>query len=391
MSSRQRSILVVDDDEVVLSLVSSLLRRASYQVFEAASGQECLDMADKNHPDLILLDVKLPDINGIEVLKQIKADPRLRDIFIVHLSAQKAPIEVKMEGLEVGADGYITQPVENHELLSRVRAFLRHKASLDATQASERRYRALFESNPEPMWIYDKATFQILAVNQTAIHEFKYDRDTLLGMRVDQLLEKPEHNELLTSGSEELHLGHWKLRKKNGDLLEIETNEQDIEWEDKPARVVLARDVTVRNRIERERLRQLEKFEREFLALAKLSSGRKDENRRFPANPLRQRAAEEHIEISRAYMDLLTRAVEGRVYKVDGDVSDELRTLAKILHELDATARDVIEIHCQTLRKVAPIPEAPRAQGFIDTGRLTLVELLGHLLTAYQQRAHGKI
>ena len=98
MSGTTSRILLVDDDETALYAVSLLLRKNGYEVFEAGTGAECLRLCEEKHPDLILLDIMLPDINGVEVLKQIRATPRFSDIFVVHLSAQTGSEEKKMEG-----------------------------------------------------------------------------------------------------------------------------------------------------------------------------------------------------------------------------------------------------------------------------------------------------
>ena len=100
---------------------------------------------------------------------------------------------------------------------------------------------------------------------------------------------------------------------------------------------------------------------------------------------MRTRALGARDGLARSYEGVLHEALESRVYKTDKDVSTEVRALAAELFGLKATARDVIEIHCATMRKVAPVPETPKAQAMIETGRITLVELLGYLLGAYRQ------
>ncbi len=123
----QARILVVDDDPFLLEVNTRLLRRAGYGVLEAATGLEGLRLARQHRPDLVLLDVVLPDIDGFEVCRQIKTNPALADCFVVLLSASKIDSEIQAEGLESGADGYIARPVSNRELLARLEALLRLK------------------------------------------------------------------------------------------------------------------------------------------------------------------------------------------------------------------------------------------------------------------------
>lgn len=138
-----KTILTADDDKHVIAATVRLLKRAGYEVLEAATGQSCLDLVRAHHPDLILLDVNLPDINGIEVCKQIKADPALAHHFVVMVSASQTSSDQQSLGLESGADGYIARPIENRELLARVQAYLRIQHTENALRQSEERLQGL--------------------------------------------------------------------------------------------------------------------------------------------------------------------------------------------------------------------------------------------------------
>jgi PAS domain S-box-containing protein len=379
-------ILVVDDDEVGVTAVSHLLRKHGYDVIQARSGGECLTQVARHHPDLILLDVKLPDLNGVEVLKRLRSEPHYNDIFVVHLSAQAGSAETKMLGLELGADGYISQPVDNHELVTRVRAFLRHKATLDALRESERRYRDLFESNPEPMWIYEKQSGRIVAVNNAAVHQYGFSREEFLAMHATDLVIEPQRAAAQESQSSSSHYGSYTHRTKIGLTRDVETNEQEIIWRGCACRVVLAHDVSERNRIDQEKTRQLERLEREYRSLRKLGGDRhEDSPRNIPEADLHTRNAAARGGLALQYEQILRDALDNRIYKTGNDPSSALRSMACELLQLQSTARDVIAIHCETMRKLAPLPESPRAQAFIEVGRISLIELLGHLLSGYRQ------
>lgn len=136
-------ILVVDDDPEVLFATSRVLKSAGYQVLQATSGQECLELVRRNPPALILLDVVLPDVQGTEVCRQIKQELKASRIFIVLLSGVKTASEEQADGLEGGADGYIARPISNKELLARVRAMLR---IAQAEQERDRLYLELKEA-----------------------------------------------------------------------------------------------------------------------------------------------------------------------------------------------------------------------------------------------------
>ncbi|HSJ59092.1 MAG TPA: PAS domain S-box protein [Anaerolineae bacterium] len=128
-------ILVVDDDPALRWTTTRVLTRAGYTVDAADTGEEGLRLAAEYKPDLALLDVVLPGIDGLEVCRRIKADPALGSIYILLFSAKRIDTLEQAEGLELGADGYIIRPVSNRELLARVEAMLRLKRAEDDLRA----------------------------------------------------------------------------------------------------------------------------------------------------------------------------------------------------------------------------------------------------------------
>ncbi len=118
------TIVVVDDTEASRYAVSRMLRRANYEVREATNGRDALRLTAEK-PDLIILDVNLPDMSGYEVCRKIKEDPATASTPVLHLSASFVQSEDRAEGLEGGADGYLTYPLEPRELLANVEALLR--------------------------------------------------------------------------------------------------------------------------------------------------------------------------------------------------------------------------------------------------------------------------
>lgn len=115
-------VLVVDDDPDLLRIALRQLSDAHYHVSAAANGTECLEAIHLDKPDLLLLDVMLPDINGLKLCKIIKNDPGLSSIHVLLLSGMKTQSENVSEGLETGADGYLIKPLKSRELLARVEA-----------------------------------------------------------------------------------------------------------------------------------------------------------------------------------------------------------------------------------------------------------------------------
>lgn len=119
-----RKILVVDDEAVLVETIAYNLEQAGYRVVTAADGRSALDAARSEMPDLIILDIMLPGMDGLEVCRQLRRERSTATTPIVMLTAKGDEID-KVVGLEVGADDYVTKPFGRRELLARVRALLR--------------------------------------------------------------------------------------------------------------------------------------------------------------------------------------------------------------------------------------------------------------------------
>ncbi len=124
MENNERAILVVDDEINIRELVRFNLESRGFKVIEAADGEEALNLAKTKDPALIILDLMLPKIDGLEVCRILKGDPSTKKLPIIMLTALGDEID-KIVGLELGADDYITKPFSPRELVARVRAVIR--------------------------------------------------------------------------------------------------------------------------------------------------------------------------------------------------------------------------------------------------------------------------
>jgi DNA-binding response OmpR family regulator len=124
------TVLVIDDEKDLLELVRYNLEKEHLEVICASDGQSGLEIGLQHKPDLVLLDLMMPGMSGLEVCKQLRADPRTSRVPIIMLTAKAAETD-KIVGLEMGADDYVTKPFSVRELLARVRAVLR-RASPEA-------------------------------------------------------------------------------------------------------------------------------------------------------------------------------------------------------------------------------------------------------------------
>ncbi|HTV24106.1 MAG TPA: response regulator [Polyangiaceae bacterium] len=123
-AQRKPLVLNVNDNEGARYMTSVMLRRAGFDVLEANDGTTALELAEQL-PDVIVLDVRLPDIDGFEVCRRIRANPRTARLKLLHTSATFVTLEKKVQGLEVGADGYLSQPFEMQELIATIQSLIR--------------------------------------------------------------------------------------------------------------------------------------------------------------------------------------------------------------------------------------------------------------------------
>ena len=127
----KEKILVVDDEQDLVKLVRFNLEKDGYKVISAFNGEDALFLARKERPDLIVLDLMLPGIDGLEVCKKLKADTELVNIAVIMLTAKGEESDITL-GLKIGADDYMTKPFSPKELVARVQAVLR-RAKISST------------------------------------------------------------------------------------------------------------------------------------------------------------------------------------------------------------------------------------------------------------------
>lgn len=187
MSDPQVTILHIDDSEANRYVVARILQNEGFTVLEAATGAAGLKAVAAYQPALVILDVKLPDLGGFEVCRQIKSNPETAFIPVLHLSASFIQSQDKAEGLDSGADSYLTQPVEPIELIATVRSLLRIRRAEEAALSSAQEWQTTFDSINDSVCLVDQEG-KILRCNRAMSQLFEKPVSEILGCYHHELM-----------------------------------------------------------------------------------------------------------------------------------------------------------------------------------------------------------
>ncbi len=370
------SVLIVNDEPDQLTLMGNLLRKAGYSVLTAGDGLDGLTVARQKRPDLVISDVSMPIMNGLEFCREIRADSELKTVPILLVTALQKDTDSAVAGLQAGADDYLEFPFDSARLVAKVSRLLersrleasyrdlvehasdmiftqdlagrltsinlagqkflgrnpediignsffalfgiipesngfavsagrppeefRHqfvarsaagedrwldliispiKDKLDETTGfrglarditerkrfeealrdSEERYRLLFESTPQPIWVYNEDTLGFLAVNEAATRTYGYTRDEFLSMTIDDIRPQEDIPTLLiknAADANELVISSpWRHRTKTGKTIYVERSSHPVVFDGKNSKLVIVNDVTERKLLDEKQQR----------------------------------------------------------------------------------------------------------------------------------------
>ncbi|MBN1198765.1 MAG: PAS domain S-box protein [Bacteroidales bacterium] len=174
-------ILIIDDNTDLITLIKKILTGESYQLDDANNGEEGLTKAAIILPDLILLDVMMPGMNGYEVCQCLKSNPVTRDIMVIMISAIKKGLSDQMDGFESGADGYIELPVSNRVLKNKIHTYIRIVQEEQQTGVDRELFEHIFESVSDGI-VYTTLKGEIVAVNKSMEQMLGVPKSRLLGV-----------------------------------------------------------------------------------------------------------------------------------------------------------------------------------------------------------------
>jgi len=262
MTSLTASILIVDDEIQDRKLLEALLRPEGYLTFSAANGEEALASIAQHAPDLILLDIMMPGMDGYQVASLLKANPATANIPIIMLTAL-IDRSASLAGLNAGAEDFLTKPVDRAELWVRVRNLLRLKALADSLQnhssileqqvqartADLQRFRAAMDATADAIYLVDRSSMRFVHVNDAACRMQKQTREGLLALEPWRIFSTSraalEHiYDTLIAGGVDAIPPEIQQHHKDGSQVWVELRRHAQRSEDRWTIVTLVRDVT---------------------------------------------------------------------------------------------------------------------------------------------------
>lgn len=274
-TNRKSKILIVDDIDGNLSALQRQLRKPDRIFIKATSGRDALEIMGKEDISLIILDIKMPTMDGWEVAIKMKADKRLKNIPVLFITAEYLSDEFIQRGFKIGAVDYITKPVEPFLLQCKVDVFLRLYRQQLELEEKEKRYIDLYNQANDPILIHDFLG-KIVDVNKRSLELTGYSRSELLKMNVLDLKPKWKSSFEETGLPIVMETGNaffeTELLKKNGTIIEVEISANILSYPQEGLIQAVARDITDRKRSEKaliaakEMAEEASRVKSEFLA-----------------------------------------------------------------------------------------------------------------------------
>jgi len=362
------TILIVDDTLDLLELYSLWLMQAGYKVLQASTGRECLRLAAQESPDLILLDVMLPDIDGIEVCRIIKSSEQTASIPVINVSGRKTSADNEAEGLEAGADGYLTKPFETRTLLAHVRALLRMKQTEEALKQSQEQFRAAFDNALDAMLIADDNA-NLVDANPSASAMFGVPKEEMTQHRSSDFVETGQRQEMekrwqifLKDGQQ---TGEFRLCRPDGTTRELEYRAKASFLPNRHLSVL--RDITQRKEAEKElRLAHNELEKRVAQRTAELVAANSFLRDEIAERTSTQSALAERLRFETFLTELSAAFANLPAQRVDQEIEVWIRRLAGFLSVDRVTFSDFSQNgefarrHSYTMPGVKPPPRASR-------------------------------
>ncbi|MCJ8270583.1 MAG: diguanylate cyclase, partial [Psychrosphaera sp.] len=246
-AQRTPVVLVVDDTPANLTLMRNILEPQLYKVLLATSGEKALELLTKVTPDLIMLDIMMPGIDGYETLTRLKEIPSAKDIPVIFVTAKAAGNDM-VHGFELGAVDYITKPIGRLEVLARTKAHLRIQQLIHIERIQSEQIRAIINNISDCVLVSNK-NGAIESVNPATEHLFGYPEDVLCHKNIAELLDyqgRPTDfiDVLLNHDSGDAWWQHPNGKNVTGKTFPIEINVREMYTHD-PCFVIVIQDISL--------------------------------------------------------------------------------------------------------------------------------------------------
>jgi len=263
------SILIVDDNPSNLRTLLDYLEESDFETLVATSGERAIQQLELFQPDLILLDVMMPGIDGFETCRRLKENEFTKDIPVIFMTALSDTVD-KVRGFNVGGVDYVTKPFQHEELLVRINAHLTIRKLQQQLQEQNKRLRGLAEATFEGIIIHDKG--RILEINRTMVNLFGYQYSELIGKNILELV-IPEYRDAILAhiSTEDGHPYEMNGIKKDGTIFTAEVQTRILSYQGRDVRVSAVRDITERKQAEgkiKESMLQIERAKKEWESTA---------------------------------------------------------------------------------------------------------------------------
>lgn len=309
---QKSKVLIVDDNPANLNVATDYLEECDFLVMSARNGEKGLEYARSGQPDLILLDVKMPGLDGFEVCRRLKHDDGTRHIPVIFMTALDG-VEDQLEGFRAGGVDYLTKPVQRELMLARVTAHLTIARLQQDLREENNRYRGLVDACFEAVLIHDGG--RIVDVNRAMEELLGRPRSTLIGQNAFDLLPE-ESADLARSKTQQNVDTPYEIAGQNaaGQIVPLEVQGKTIRYHGRDLCVLAMRDVSWRSALEQ--LQQhTEELASENLSLKATLSDRDHLGALVGASPIMQKVYERIIRAAASYAPVVIRTLQRKLTK----------------------------------------------------------------------------
>lgn len=366
MAEQAPLILNVNDTAATRYLMTHILKSGGYRVSEVDTGEAALQFVAHTRPDLVLLDVKLPGIDGLEVCRRLKADPSTASMLVVQTSATYASSDRRVAGLNSGADAYLPQPVEAGELLATIGALLRLRRAEEGERRLSRRLKSVFDAMHKPLLVLGSEGV-IVDLNQPALGLMGVGREQLIGRDAGETLGDFVKAEALAEFVRSAHASRQVLEVgRSGRTYCLTADPVKGDDGDFEGTLLLIDDISERKELERQLRARVDELDE--------ASRRKDDFLNMLAHELRNPL--HAISAATSVLDHEEQATNEQM-RLRGVIHQQTRRLARLvddLLEVSRLTRGVLQLRREPVDLVASVRQAlSGVQGQTDGRRQPLM------------------